>query len=240
MQTVLVTGANKGIGFETARLMLNKGYYVYLGCRNEALGKEAVNKLRSEGLTHCELMIIDTSDSASVQQAASRFAAQNITLDILINNAAILGRRPTDDNPLTLDDVKPVFETNFFGTIRVTEAFMPFLKQSAQPRIMNVTSTLASLTLHQDPEWPLYQAKFISYGPSKTAINAYTVALAYQYRDTNFKINCVTPGHTSTDLNGHSGGKPPEVNCHIIVRYAILDDNGPTGRYFGDTGPLPW
>jgi NAD(P)-dependent dehydrogenase (short-subunit alcohol dehydrogenase family) len=240
MQTVLVTGANKGIGFETAKLMLTKGHYVYLGCRNEALGKEAVSRLKTEGLSQCELMIIDTADSASVQQAATLFGSRNTTLDILINNAAILGRRPTVDNPLTLDDVKPVFETNFFGTIRVTEAFMPFLKQSAHPRIVNVTSTLASLTLHQDPAWPLYNAKLISYGPSKTAINAYTVALAYEYRNTNFRINCVTPGYTSTDLNGHSGGKPAEVNCQIIVRYAILDDDGPTGQYFGESGAMPW
>lgn len=240
MKTALITGANKGLGFETAKLMLQHGFYVHLGCRDQHLGAAAVQALKAQGLHTCELLVIDTSDQTSVTEAAATFKAKAGELHVLINNAAILGRVPDTQNPLTVADVKTVFETNLFGTIRVTEAFMPFLKNTPQPRIVNVTSTLASLTLHQDPEWPLYFAKSITYGPSKTALNAYTVALAYEHRDSPIKINCVTPGYTKTDLNGHSGGKSPAENCKIIVKYALLDNNGPTGKYFGEQGELPW
>jgi NAD(P)-dependent dehydrogenase (short-subunit alcohol dehydrogenase family) len=121
-----------------------------------------------------------------------------------------------------------------------TEAFLPFLEKSKLPVIENITSDLASLTKHQDENWNLYKAKSISYGPSKTALNAYTVALAYQYKDKGFKINCVTPGWTSTDFNGHSGGKSAAENCINLAKYAMLDENGPTGQYFGEEGAMPW
>jgi len=240
MKTVVVTGANKGLGYETAKVLLGMGFYVFLGCRNAQLGRQAVDNLQAEGLVNCELLIIDTADQASVANAAVILNSKIKQLDILINNAAILGRRPDPANPLNIEDVRAVFNTNLFGTIMVIDALMPLLKKSAAPRIVNVTSTTASLTYQSDPSWEHYHAKMITYPPSKTALNAYTVALAYQYRDTNFKINCVTPGHTSTDLNGHSGGKPASENCKILVKYALLDDDGPTGRYFGGTGEIPW
>lgn len=161
-------------------------------------------------------------------------------LDILINNAGILGRRQNKENPLTVADVREVFETNFFGTIAVTEAFLPFLKRSSLPVVENITSDLSSLTKHQDPDWLLYNAKSISYGPSKTALNAYTVALAHEYKNLGFKINCVTPGWTSTDFNGNSGGKSAAENCINLAKYAMLDANGPTGKFFGEEGELPW
>lgn len=240
MKSVLITGANKGIGFETARYMLQHGYFVYLGCRNKALGEQAIAQLRKQGFDHCELLQIDISDRNSIEAAAVKFASKEHGLDVLINNAAILGRIAVAGRPLNAEDVIEVFETNLFGTIRITEALLPLLERSGEPRIVNVTSTLASLSYHQRPDWELYKAKSITYGPSKTALNAYTVALAYQFRDTNFKINCVTPGYTSTDLNGHSGGKSPAENCKIIARYAMLDNQGPTGKYFGEQGELPW
>lgn len=240
MRKVLITGANKGLGFELAKYLLQKEYFVFLGCRNIDSGKKAILELEKIGLENCTLLEIDISNEGSIDEAAKEFGKHNEVLDILINNAGILGPRPSKENPLTLKDVREVFETNFFGTIAVTEAFMPYLKKSSLPVIENITSDLSSLTMHQDPEWLLYKAKSISYGPSKTALNAYTVALAYEYKDLGFKINCVTPRWTSTDFNGNSGGKSAAENCINLAKYAMLDQNGPTGKFFGEHGELPW
>jgi len=240
MRKVLITGANKGLGLELSRYLLKQGYFVYLGCRSKALGEVAVETLKAEGLTNCALLEVDISSQESITKAAEAFGRQEKVLDILVNNAGILGRRQDPANPLNIADVKLVFETNLFGTIMMTEAFLPYLEQSKQAVIENITSDLASLTKHQDPNWLLYKAKSISYGPSKTALNAYTVALAYQYKDKNFKINCVTPGWTSTDFNGNSGGKSAAENCINLAKYAMLDENGPTGKFFGEEGEMPW
>lgn len=240
MRKVLITGANKGLGFELAKFLLQQGYFVYLGCRSYEQGKLAIEKLKEENLNNCQFLNIDISSQDAVTEAAQAFALTTDVLDILINNAGILGRRQRLDDPLTIKDVREVFETNFFGTIMVTEAFLPFLKKSSLAVIENITSDLASLTYHQNEDWQLYKAKSISYGPSKTALNAYTVALAYELKDLNFKVNCVTPGWTSTDFNGHSGGKSAKENCVNLAKYAMLDERGPTGKYFGENGELPW
>ncbi|MDQ0106922.1 NAD(P)-dependent dehydrogenase (short-subunit alcohol dehydrogenase family) [Chitinophaga terrae (ex Kim and Jung 2007)] len=240
MRKVLITGANKGLGFELAKYLLQQGYFVYLGCRNTATGNNSIAALQAEGLEHCDLIEIDVSDQASVTRAAEIYGRKENVLDILINNAGILGRRHDPAQPLNVADVRYVFETNFFGTIMTTEAFLPFLEKSKLAVIENITSDLASLTKHQDENWELYKAKSISYVPSKTALNAYTIALAYQYKDKGFKINCVTPGWTSTDFNGHSGGKSAAENCVNLAKYAMLDENGPTGQYFGEEGAMPW
>ncbi|MBV7533111.1 SDR family NAD(P)-dependent oxidoreductase [Chitinophaga sp. sic0106] len=240
MRKVLITGANKGLGYELAKYLLQQGYFVYLGARNKALGQQAVATLQREGLTNSAFLEIDLANQASITHAAATFGSKETKLDILINNAGILGRRQNPEHPLNIQDVREVFETNLFGTIAVTEAFLPFLEKSELAVIENITSDLSSLTLHQDPNWLLYKAKSITYGPSKTALNAYTVALAYEYKDRNFKINCVTPGWTSTDFNGHSGGKTAAENCVNLAKYAMLDANGPTGKFFGEEGELPW
>lgn len=240
MRKVLITGANKGLGFELAKFLLEQGYYVYLGCRSIEQGKMAIDKLKEENLNNCQFLKIDISNQDSVTEAAGMLASSTGVLDILINNAGILGRRQNLSDPLTVKDVREVFETNFFGTIMVTEAFLPFLKKSSLAVIENINSDLASLTCNQNEDWQLYKAKSISYGPSKTALNAYTVALAYELRDLNFKVNCVTPGWTSTDFNGYSGGKSAKENCVNLAKYAILDESGPTGKYFGEYGELPW
>ncbi|SHL60754.1 NAD(P)-dependent dehydrogenase, short-chain alcohol dehydrogenase family [Chitinophaga jiangningensis] len=240
MRKVLITGANKGLGYELAKYLLQQGYFVYIGARSKALGQQAVDALHQEGLTNSTLLEIDLASEESITRAAATFGSKETTLDILINNAGILGRRQNPEQPLTIKDVREVFETNLFGTIAVTEAFLPYLEKSELAVIENITSDLSSLTLHQDPNWLLYKAKSITYGPSKTALNAYTVALAYEYKDRNFKINCVTPGWTSTDFNGHSGGKSAAENCVNLAKYAMLDANGPTGKFFGEEGELPW
>jgi NAD(P)-dependent dehydrogenase (short-subunit alcohol dehydrogenase family) len=230
MKTALITGANKSIGFETARQLLQKGYFVYLGSRDQTNGEQAVAKLKAEGLTNVELLQIDVSDPASVEAASKKISE----LDVLINNAGISGGFPQPPTSLNTDIIRKVFDTNFFGTIEVIMAFLDMLKKSDEPRIVNVTSGLASLTLHTDPSWKYYNFKGGAYGPSKTALNAYTITLAFELRDTGFKINVVDPGFTATDFNQNRGMGNVETAANIIVKYATLDADGPTGKYFSN------
>jgi NAD(P)-dependent dehydrogenase (short-subunit alcohol dehydrogenase family) len=230
MKKVLITGANKSIGFETTRQLLKQGYFVYLGSRDTANGEEAVAKLKAEGLTNVALIQINVSDPESVATAAGQITE----LDVLINNAGILGGMQQTPTTTSLSTIKEVFETNFFGAINVTQHFIDALKKSSEPRIVNVTSGLGSLTLHSDPNWKYYQVKGAAYGPSKTALNAYTVHLAYELRDTNFKVNAVDPGYTKTDFNHHNGPGSIEDAAAIIVKYATIGADGPTGKYFSN------
>jgi NAD(P)-dependent dehydrogenase (short-subunit alcohol dehydrogenase family) len=234
MKKVLITGANKSIGFETARQLLAKGYYIYLGSRDLEKGNEAVSKLKGEGFTNAEPVQIDISDPASVAAARKSFDDKGAGLDILINNAGILGGMQQTALTSSLETIREVFDTNFFGTISVTQAFMDLLKKADEPVIVNVTSGLASLTLHSDPNWKYYQVKSAAYGPSKTALNAYTVVLAHELKDTKFKVNVVDPGYTATDFNHHNGPGSIEDAAAIIVKYATIGPDGPTGKFFSN------
>jgi NAD(P)-dependent dehydrogenase (short-subunit alcohol dehydrogenase family) len=230
MKKALITGANKSIGFETARQLLKQGYFIYLGSRDKANGEKAVLKLKSEGLGQVELVQINVSDPESVAATA----AQITKLDVLINNAGILGGMQQTPSTTPMVTIKEVFETNFFGAINVTQRFINVLKESDEPRIVNVTSGLGSLTLHSDPDWKYYHVKGAAYGPSKTALNAYTVHLAYELKDTNFKINAVDPGYTNTDFNHHNGPGTVEDAAALVVKYATIGADGPTGKYFSN------
>lgn len=230
MKKVLITGANKSIGFETARQLLKQGCFVYLGSRDAARGEQAVGQLKSEGFDNVELLQIDVSDPTSVQAAGKKVAE----LDVLINNAGILGGMEQSALTVDLNTAREVYDTNFFGVINVTQTFIEALKKSAEPRIVNVTSGLGSLTLHSDPSWKFYQVKTAAYGTSKTALNAYTVVLAYELKDTAFKINAVDPGYTQTDFNHHNGPGSVEDAASIIVKYATVDADGPTGKFFSN------
>lgn len=237
-QTVLITGANKSIGFETARQLAQQGYYVFIGSRDEVRGQEAVAALKAGGLTSVELLELDVASEASVAAARQRLGERTEKLDVLINNAGILGGLPQQPSAVTDAQLHAVFETNVFGAVRMVRHFLDMLARSAQPRIVNVTSELGSLTLHNDPSWIYYGYKGGAYGPSKTALNAYTVALAYELRD-RFKVNMVNPGHTATDFNNHRGTKKVEEAARIIVQTA-MDANGPTGKFISDYGETPW
>ena len=241
MKKVLITGANKSIGFETARQLLAKGYFVYLGSRDGRNGEDAVAKLKGDGFENVKLLPIDVSNPASVTAARQQIDS----LDVLINNAGISGGFPQDTASTGLDTIRKVFDTNFFGVIQVTQTFMDLLKQSDAPRIVNVTSGLASLTLHSDPSWKYYTVKGAAYGPSKTALNAYTVVLAYELKDTAFKVNVVDPGYTATDFNHHRGPGSVEDAAKIIVKYATVGADGPNGKFFsnditGESDESPW
>ena len=246
MKYVLITGANKSIGFETARQLLNHGYYVYLGSRSLENGQQAVAQLHAEGLTQVEPIQLDVTDGASVAAARQVIGQKTPVLDVLINNAGISGGGvPQTAIGTDVAIFKEVYDTNVFGVVQMTQAFLDLLRQSAEPRIVNVTSGLGSLTLHTDPSWKYYAVKTAAYGSSKAALNMYTIVLAYELRDTPFKVNAVDPGYTATDFNHHSGpGTVPDAAARVI-KAAVLAPDGPTGQFFSDdnspeTGISAW
>ncbi len=245
MKKVLITGANKSIGFETARQLLQQGYYVYLGCRDMQKGQLAVSQLKSEGLTQVEPLEIDVDNHDAINAAREVLGQKTNVLDVLINNAGINGVSPQPPLETDITVFRQVFETNFFGVIAVTQAFIDLLRQSPEPRIVNVTSGLGSLTLHNDPTWIYYKVKPAGYVSSKAALNAYTIMLAFDLQDTSFKVNAVDPGYTATDFNDHTGpGNVPDAAARV-VKAAVLGPDGPTGQFFSDdnapeTGISPW
>jgi NAD(P)-dependent dehydrogenase (short-subunit alcohol dehydrogenase family) len=239
-QTALVTGANKSIGFEVVRLLAGAGYHVFLGSRDREKGEAAVRQLTAEGIEGVGLLVVDVSSESSVREAAVWLGQRVDHLDVLVNNAGIRGSVPQTPSDADDDNMHRVFETNFFGAVRMVRHFMGLLRKSELPRIVNVTSDLASLTLHNDPQWRYYTVKGAAYGPSKTALNAYTVALAYELRDEGFKVNAVNPGYTSTEFNNFQGYKKVGEAASLVAEYAQLDKDGPTGRFISDYGESPW
>ena len=247
MKIALITGANKSIGFETARQLLQQGYYVYLGCRDSEKGQQAVDQLNLEGLSQVEPIVIDVNNSESIKGARATLGHKTSVLDVLINNAGIAGATPLPQTALDTDisTFREVFATNYFGVVDVTQTFMDLLRQSPEPRIVNVTSGLGSLTLQDDPAWKYYQVKPAAYVSSKAALNGYTLILAHDLRGTSFKVNAVDPGYTGTDFNNHSGPGTVLDAAARVVKAATLKPDGPTGQFFSDdnapeTGISPW
>ncbi len=245
MKSALVTGANKGIGFEVVRQLAQKGMYVYLGSRNLENGRKAVDALKAEGLNTIEAIELDVTNDESVKNARAEIGRKTKALDILINNAGIYGGYPQQALNAGIDQFKAAYDANVFGVVRVTQAFMDLLKMSPEPRIVNVSSSQGSITLHSDPSYTYYDYKGAVYLSSKSAMNMYTVVLAYELKDLNFKINAVCPGYTKTDFNGHRGPGKIEDAGKRIIRYALIDKDGPTGKFFSEennpaTGEIPW
>jgi NAD(P)-dependent dehydrogenase (short-subunit alcohol dehydrogenase family) len=245
MKTALVTGANKSIGFEVARQLAQKGIYVYLGSRNLENGVEAIAKLKAEGLSNVEAIMLDITDDQSVENARAEIGKKTKALDILINNAGIYGGYPQAALDSTIDQFKTAYDANVYGVVRVTQAFIDLLKNSAEPRIVNVSSSQGSITLHSDPSYKYYDYKGAVYLSSKSAMNMYTVVLAYELKDSNFKINAVCPGYTKTDFNGHRGPGNVADAGRRIIKYALIEKDGPTGKFFSEennpeTGEIPW
>jgi len=245
MKSAFITGANKGIGFETARQLLQKGLYVYLGSRNLENGLRAVENLKAEGLTNVETIQIDVTDEKSVKKARMEVGKKTNILDVLINNSGISGGLPQSPLTVSVNQFKDVYETNVYGIVRVTQAFIDLLKKSLEPRIVMVSSSQGSITLHSDPTYKYYNHKGAVYLSSKAALNMYTVVLAYELRDTSFKVNAVSPGFTKTDFNGNRGTGTVEKAAKRIVKYALIGQDGPTGKFFCEetnplTGEIPW
>lgn len=245
MKSAFITGANKGIGFETAKQLLQKGFYVYIGSRNLENGIQAVEKLKAQGLTNVEAIQIDVTDDNSVKNARKEIGKKTDSLDVLINNAGINGGSPYTALEANPSQFFAAFDTNIFGVARVIQAFIDLLKKSPEPRIVNVSTSVGSLTLQSDPNWFGYNfAKYAVYGSSKAALNMFTVHLAYELRDTAFKVNAVCPGYTKTNFTGYNGGEVEEAGKRI-VKYALLDKDGVTGKFISEetnpeTGEIAW
>lgn len=245
MKSVLITGANKGIGFETARQLLQNGYYIFLGSRDIERGRIAAEILKTEGLSNVEAVLLDVTNEESVKNARKEIGEKTTVLDVLINNAGINGGWPQAALEASIDQFKQVFETNLYGVARVTQAFIDMLRNSSQPRIVNVSSSGCSLTLHCDTTWKYYTHKAAVYPASKAALNMYTINLAYELRDTAFKVNAVCPGFVATDFNNHSGTGTVQEAGIRISKYAMIGDDGPTGKFISEehnpeTGECPW
>ncbi|MFB9318174.1 SDR family oxidoreductase [Cryptosporangium minutisporangium] len=244
----LVTGANKGIGRAAAEQLAALGMTVLLGARDPHRGEEAAAGIRAAG-GDAHAVVLDVTDHAVVRAAAEQIEARFGHLDVLINNAGITGSGQvspldaTDQIPsgVELDMVCAVFETNVFGVIAVTNAMLPLLRRSPAPRIVNVSSHAASLTLNSDPEGPFTALlPSAAYSPSKSALSALTVQYANEFREDGILVNAAAPGFVDTDSNNHTGHLTPAQGAAVLVRLATLGADGPTAGFFSADGPVPW
>jgi NAD(P)-dependent dehydrogenase (short-subunit alcohol dehydrogenase family) len=227
MTTTLITGANKGLGYETARRLIAAGHDVWVGARDAERGQAAADELGAR------FVALDVTDDAGVAAAVQTVGA----LDVLVNNAGISGGRvPIAE--VTPQLVETVFATNVVGLVRVTQAFVPLLRESANPVIVNVSSGMGSLAVTSDPDRLESKINGLQYPASKAAVNMLTSQYAKALP--GMRVNCVDPGYTATDFNAHSGHKTVQEGAEIIVRMALIDASGPTGTYVDDRGTVPW
>ncbi len=234
MKNALITGANKSIGFEETKQLLEKGYYVYLGSRNLENGIEAAKQLKDQGFNNVEAIEIDVTNDESVKTARLEIGKKTDVLDVLINNAGISGGQPQQALVATPEQFKKAFDTNVIGVARVTQAFIDLILKSSEPRIVNVSSSQGSLTLANDTSNPYFNFKGAVYQSSKVALNMYSVILAYELRNTAVKVNMVDPGFTKTEFNNNRGIGTVEVAASRIVKYALIDNDGPSGKFFSE------
>ncbi len=231
MTTTLITGANKGLGFEAARRLIQAGHTVYVGARDAHRGRTAAEMLGAR------FVQLDVTDEDSVKSAAEFLRADAGRLDVLVNNAGIVGaRKPVGE--VTGADMLTTYDTNVFGVVRVTHAFLPLLAASDAPVVVNVSSGLGSLAACADPSRVEFQVTVLDYNSSKTALVMVTSQYAKAFPTVRF--NAVDPGYTATDLNGHQGTQTIEEGAEIIVRMASIGADGPTGSFFDKTGPVVW
>ncbi len=231
MTTTLITGANKSLGFETARRLTEAGHTIYLGSRDEQRGKEAASRIGARPVQ------IDVTSDESVQAAAALIRDEAGHLDVLVNNAGISGGlKPPGE--VTAADMRAVYETNVFGAVRVTHAFLPLLAASSAPVIVMVSSGLGSHERVTDPSRIESGLQVLPYPSSKSALNM--VAVQYAKAFPAMRVNAVDPGFTATDFNQHRGTQTVEEGAEIIVRMASIGPDGPTGGYFSAAGPVPW
>ena len=236
----LVTGATRGIGRETVRQLAEAGVHTLLAGRDRQKAVAAALELQTQGLP-VEAIALDVTDADSIAAAVREIEQRHGRLDILVNNAGILvdefGRKVSEQS---LDTWRKTFDTNVFGLIATTQGFLPLLRKSDAGRIVNVSSILGSLALHSDPASPIYDFKVPAYNVSKSAVNAWTVQLAYELRDSRIKINTIHPGYVKTEMNGGEGEIDVPTGARTSVRLALIDDAGPNGGYFHQEQSLPW
>ena len=245
-RVALVTGANKGIGLQIDTDLAAHGFTVLVGARDLARGAEAATGIGPEA----HAIQLDVTDPASIAAAAERVRAEFGRLDVLVNNAGISNTQPPGTpfedvlkagvpSTASLADIRGIYETNVFGVIAVMQAMLPLLREAPAARIVNMTSSVGSLTLNSDPANP-YRPNFRYYSASKTALNAITLAFAIELEATGIKVNGACPGYTKTALNNFTGTRTVAEGAREAVRLALLGDDGPTGTYSNDDGPVPW
>lgn len=235
----LVTGANKGIGLQVSRELLQLGYTVLIGARSKSRGTEAEAKLTAKGLD-AVFVPIDVTDQATIR-AVERLVSERFgRLDVLINNAGIAIDAGTRPSQVSMDVLLKTFETNVFGAFAVLQTMLPLLRKSQAGRVVNMSSGLGSLAQNSDPNYEFANVKLLAYNSSKTTLNAFTVQFAYELKDTPIKINSADPGFTATDLNHHSGTRTVEQAARIVLKLATLPESGPTGGFFDESGQVPW
>jgi NAD(P)-dependent dehydrogenase (short-subunit alcohol dehydrogenase family) len=243
----LVTGANKGIGLQIAKDLAEHGFIVLVGSRNLERGQTAAESVGADA----RAVQLDVTDQASIAAAAKRIRNELGRLDVLVNNAGVAqagkpGRSLEEvaqsgrPSVASLDEVRAVFETNVFGVIAVTQAMLPLLREAPAARIVNVSSHSGSLTRNADPNNPRRTMFGAVYSPSKTALNAITIAFAIELEPTCIKVNAAAPGFTATDLNNFAGTRTVQEAAREPVRLALLGPDGPTGTFSDESGPLPW
>jgi len=237
-RVALVTGANKGIGLEIARQLGQARIAVIVAARDQERGQAAADLLRGEGID-ASFIQLDVTDDASIGRAAGAIAATHGRLDILVNNAGINDHADGPPGSASVAAARRLFDTNFFGPLRVTQALLPLLRQAPAGRIVNMSSSLGSMAVNGDATSPYYGVRLIGYNASKAALNMLTVQLAEELRCTRILVNAACPGYVSTDLNGHSGYLTPVEGAATPVRLALLDD-GTTGAFMSSTGVVPW
>jgi NAD(P)-dependent dehydrogenase (short-subunit alcohol dehydrogenase family) len=240
-----ITGGNRGLGFQTALDLKSAGVKVVIGSRDLAQGEQALAKLRAAGVD-ADVLKFDITNPADYKAAYDYFDSRYGRLDILVNNAGVAagkfpGTGPEHSASAVPDGVlQKVFETNFFAQVALTDALLPLIKKSPAGRIVNLSSILGSLTLHADPNSPIYNAKSFAYDASKTALNAFTVHLAWELRETKIKVNSAHPGWVKTDMGGDQAPMELSEGGKTSAALATLPDDGPSGGYFHLGQPLPW
>ncbi|HEX2492700.1 MAG TPA: SDR family oxidoreductase [Steroidobacter sp.] len=240
----LVTGGNKGIGFEVARQLSARGFHVLLGARDAERGRAAATSLKTQG-ARVDFEHLDVSDDESVREAARRINAACGKLDILVNNAGVLLEAIAQSRPSStaIDILRLTCATNVFGVAAVTNAMLPLLRRSVGGRIVNVSSKLASLSLADRTCHGESQERYfnlLAYNTSKAALNALTLQYAIELRDSRIKVNAVDPGHCATDINGRIGDRHPSEAAKVVVAAATLPDDGPTGAFISEDGRRAW
>lgn len=245
-KVALVTGAARGVGVEVARQLGALGAAVLVGARHAGRARATAQQLMDEGIA-ARGVKLDITSPADREAARTEIAERHGVLDILINNAAVWLESPSGSEPppnrtgsLPTEILERTFATNFFAPVALTQALLPLIRRSSAGRIVNVSSILASLTLHSDPGSANYDVKAFAYGASKTALNAFTVHLAHELRDSAIKVNCIHPGWLRTEMGGADARLDLAEGSRPIVRLACLPADGPTGRFVFDEAQLPW
>tara|TARA_X000000950_G_C13838348_1_gene629090 strand:- start:789 stop:1520 length:732 start_codon:yes stop_codon:yes gene_type:complete len=241
-RVAFISGANRGIGFETTKKLAETGVKVILGSRDLNKGKDAVNKLSALGL-ETDLLQYDAFDQDAPQKVYDYILEKYKKLDILINNAGVLltgNLFVTNSSTVSDKDLKDTFQTNFFSVVSLTQKLLPLIKKSDAGRIVNVSTILSSLTLHSAKESPITPAKEIAYNASKSALNAFTIHLAIELKDTNIKVNSGHPGWVKTELGGPNAPVEVEDSYKTSLRLATLEDDGPSGGLFHENETIPW